>query len=833
MKARILTQIAIAVLLGIVGARYGQPVISLVLTLGLAVWWNRSQRIGRIVCGVAACVAATLLGGWRWQSQQHMYFQVEERFADQEAVTLMGTVFRKEEKQFQVVYYLKDSYFSGETGWWNASSGLIYLDAERFVIGDTIKLQGTYQEFKQARNEGNFDPKEFYHGKNLAFQVKADTVERLTPGEDAGDFERLSYRWKVWMGRWKEGLYQLRKRIRPVFERHLPASQAGILSVMTLGDKGILEDADKELYRQAGISHVLAISGLHISLLGMGIFRLLRKIGASYGVSGIASGILLLCFGQLAGMEVSTGRAVLMFLVMLLGSYLGMAYDSVTALSLSALLTLVENPAGLWYAGFQFSYGAVLAVVVAAKIYQSLLPKGRGGKKEGERRSVRERCRGALKNMGETLLVSSCIQLATLPLTLWNYFEFPLYTILINGLLLPLMGILLFLGIAGGLIGLLWPGLSWLILQPAGLLLSWNDLVCRLFLKLPSAQVVTGRPAGQLLCLHYALLGICLCLLWLRGERLRRQPGEPEIASAEGRKGRRRGQGLSKRGMGLVLALLPVCSLCLMMVLPRETSFEIAFLDVGQGDGIYIETPEGTALFVDGGSSDVSGVGDYRILSFLKYRGVGAIDGWFVSHGDNDHISGLLEAWDSGYPVRRLFMAEGMVEDEVRRELVELAGIHGTQISYLSPGQRVALGETTFTCLAPEPAGNTDRNAASLVLLLKCQGVSALLNGDISISEEQKLQEAYPGLRADVYKAAHHGSKHSNGKEFLEALHPRISVVSCSVKNRYGHPGKEAVEHMEGAGSQVFYTMASGQITVGGSGEALWVRKFIEDGSLE
>lgn len=823
MRARVLAQVVLAFLLGIVGARYQMTGLFAVLAAGLAVWWNGSRKLWMAALGVAACTAAVFLGSWRWQGQQELFEAVEERLTEGETVTLVGTVFRKEEKNQQTIYYVTDSYFissasisgeqsdkrSEEMDSWYAGAGILYPEGagtEEFAIGDTLRIQGSYQGFQNARNDGNFDRKAFYHGKNFAFQVKAERMEQLSLSPDAGRMDRLRDHMKRLAGKWKEGLYQLRRRIQPVYAQLLPSSQAGILSVMTLGEKGLLEEADKELYRQAGISHILAISGLHISLLGMGIFRILRKSGISYGPSGAASGILILCFGQLAGMEVSTSRAVMMFLVMLLGNFLGMAYDSVTAMSLSGLLQLWDNPAGLWYAGFQFSYAAVAAVVVVSRIYQGLLPEGGRGKNRGENKGLAKRLRGWLAGIRDTVLLSCCIQLVTLPLTLWNYYEFPLYTVLINGLLLPFMGALLFLGLAGGLLGLVWTGAAWAVLQPAGWLLRWNEAVCRLFQRLPGAQVITGRPDLGAICLYYGLLGACLYLLWRR----RRAVRAGGSAAAD-----------------LFLGLLPVAVLVWMAAAPGPAEFQISFLDVGQGDGIFLESAEGAGFFVDGGSSNVSGVGEYRILPFLKYHGIREITGWFVSHGDKDHISGLLEVWDSGYSIRQLFLGQGMVRDEAWQELVELAEAHGTKVAYLAPGQRVVSGGMAITCLWPEPVENSDRNGASMVLLVECQGIRTLLTGDISQAEEQQLLEGWGSLPVDVYKAAHHGSDYSNSRAFLKAVNPEVSIVSCSERNRYGHPGKEAVAHMEEAGSQVLYTMDSGQITVGGSKGKLWICEFM------
>ena len=189
------------------------------------------------------------------------------------------------------------------------------------------------------------------------------------------------------------------------------------------------------------------------------------------------------------------------------------------------------------------------------------------------------------------------------------------------------------------------------------------------------------------------------------------------------------------------------------------------------------------------------------------------IDGWFVSHADVDHISGLLEVLQSAYPVKKLFLAEKMVRDEAWEELCALAQQYETEIIYLEPGDCVGTEDIKLTCLFPEKP-ESDKNAASMVLQLEMSGVTGLFTGDISAKQEKKLLQKYSGLQVDFYKAAHHGSNHSNSKEFLEQIRPAVTIVSCSEDNSYGHPGEDAVARIKDVGSEIFYTMESGQVTL-------------------
>lgn len=269
---------------------------------------------------------------------------------------------------------------------------------------------------------------------------------------------------------------------------------------------------------------------------------------------------------------------------------------------------------------------------------------------------------------------------------------------------------------------------------------------------------------------------------------------------------------LNKQKITVIITCL-LCMLLLFSHVPKQA--EVTVLDVGQGDGIYIHTSDGADVFIDGGSNDVKQVGTYRILPFLKAQGVAGIDYWFVSHLDQDHISGLIEAIESGYRIGQVVLAQGVVRDEAYEELTEALANRQIAIQYLDKGAVLRGRTASFTCLAPGlDAVAGERNADSLVLLYEECGFTGFFSGDIPTEEEEKLAAEGKLPAVSFYKAAHHGSKYSNSEKLLSRLQPRVSVVSCSEKNKYGHPGEEAVTHMEESSGLVCYTMKAGQVRV-------------------
>ena len=324
--------------------------------------------------------------------------------------------------------------------------------------------------------------------------------------------------------------------------------------------------------------------------------------------------------------------------------------------------------------------------------------------------------------------------------------------------------------------------------------------------KLPCAELICGCPSMEQIVGYYLLLGGGIFLLkkmlfWTSGSR-----------------------SLDLQDKTFRLVTIGKCLLCvscmLLLLYPKAKPFEITFLDVGQGDGIYISTGDGVICYIDGGSSSVKEVGKNRILPFLKSKGIRKIDYWFVTHTDTDHISGLLEVLESGFSVKYLVLAEASPKDENDRKLIQMAQKNKTEILWMKAGDKLCTKQTVFTCLYPDVMEIADKNEASLVLELEVMRgkekapIRALFTGDISTEVEQMLLKQKKIQKIDVYKSAHHGSKYSNSAEFLEVLSPKVAVISCSENNLYGHPAKNAIENMKHTGAEVYITKDRGQITV-------------------
>lgn len=661
---------------------------------------------------------------------------------------------------------------------------------DTILLGSIVVVHGKFSAYSEATNPGEFDVSAYYHSLGVGGKLSDVTV--LASGRKHS--------------RWREALWQLREDYKTRLYRVFPQKEASVLTAMLLGDKEKLDKGIKELYRQNGIIHILSISGVHITMIGMSIYRLLRRCGVPVWLAAFCGGCILCLYGMMTGMSVSACRAIGMYLIRMLAQVVGRTYDMLTALGVLAVILVWQNPGNLHNAGFLLSYGSILGI---GWFYPALLPEECVGAPKRYEPSCRKRMlKGLLgkwlQKLLESMLASASITLFTLPIQLWFYYEIPVYSVFLNLLVLPLMSLLM----TTGLIAMLLPGTG-----RAGtvtcLILQGYEWLCEGFERLPFHMWNPGKPQIWQVVTYYLILLLIVL-------RTKKKVNGNVNRKTNGKAGRKANGGeYAWKLCALTLAVI-------VLTLRIRTGTTVTFLDVGQGDGIVVETSSGEVFLFDCGSSNRSKVGEYVLLPFLKCKGIRQLDAVFVSHPDEDHCSGIVEllefAEEEKIKIGQLVLpdiAEPMQENEFAslREAAE-----GYTISYVGVGDAYEARGTEFLCLHP-PKGceEEDSNAYSLCFYVKNAEFSLLLTGDVEgEGEELLLQELQKhGIdEVTVLKVAHHGSRNSSGEAFLQQIHPRIAIISCGRNNRYGHPHAETLRRLEQAGSTILATPEYGALSV-------------------
>ena len=699
---------------------------------------------------------------------------------------------------------------------------LVYLPPEEIgkeelLPGMKLLCMGELEIFEPARNAGEFDYRLYYRSRHICCRMSAKKAEITDRSADP----------------LKAAAYSFRERAREALKQFCTEKDAGLLSAVLLGDKTQMDEEINDLYQKNGIAHLLAVSGLHVSLIGMGLYRLLRRLGLGFGWAGVWSGGLLFLYGTMTGFGPSVFRACLMLACSFAASYLGRTYDLLSAMSLAAICLSLENPFVIFTGAFQLSFGAVFAIGWAGKE----LSDGLECKKEWE----------------NALSVSLAIQLVTGPIVLYHFFEYPLYGIFLNFLVIPLMTYVVGAGIAGLLMGM--AGIS-LLAAAAGAgtlsgaaaavghllelgaegsmgtchyIFALYEMPCRLTKRLPGSSLILGRPESWKLAAYYGILAVLLLFLGSRG-RKRAETGERTKAGEMMEKDRE--AAAKDRFMDRIKIWGCLSSLIVFLLYRSVSGLRIDFIDVGQGDGILLETKK-QVILVDGGSTQLKKLGEQRLEPLLKSRGIRKIDMAFVSHGDQDHISGLM--WlleeDTGIEIGRLFLPLPGKGEEIYEKLESAAARKGVKTDYICTGDLIQSGKLSLSCLYPySDTLSSDRNGHSEVLLAEYGDFSMLLMGDLGAEGEAEIAEQWNKNRqVQILKAGHHGSSTSSSEQFLDTVHPRIAVLSYGKDNSYGHPHPEVIERFDERGIARWATEEQGMITIRTDGEEMEIQGFIQN----
>lgn len=654
--------------------------------------------------------------------------------------------------------------------------------------GMHVRLEGMLVLPELPRNPGQFNRRIYESGKKIDFYLENPTV--LEVKEQRSGVREVVEIWKTEMMNRCEKIY--------------PDEEAGILEAMLFGEKSELSGDIKELYQAAGISHVLVISGLHISLLALAVAGILRRLGFPMPVWVILSVGVLAGYGILIGQPTTAVRALLMFFVLQGARLLGRSYDLLSALAFAGILMLLDNPDLILDGGCRLSFCAVIGVgwyvSEKNKIFRSI---GEKEKRKNRGKGGKGSSAGAIL---ENIRAGWYLWLFTLPVMLDTFYQVSVVGILWNLVAIPLLPVI----IASGGLGVVLAGwnifLGSLAGSPAYGMLQLYREIGNISEKLPVGMWTPGQPSKPVIAGYY----LVIFLLVLVEKQLIKREKRWKIFP----------------GMELCSMLL----LLLLMAHPWQQREKITFLDVGQGDASLLQSG-GQTLLLDGGSTSQKNVGTYVILPYIKQQGISCLEAVVLTHTDQDHINGVTEVLEEGkkgwLTVKNLMYPYWMEGTEQGKQLKKLAEEAGASCRKIRAGDRLTIGKAEAVVLYPkEQEKIAEPNAGSLVLFWKWEGVRAMFTGDLPEEKERELLQNLPAC--EILQVGHHGSATSTCREFLEQVQPSLAVISCAMKNRYGHPSPDTVDRLKKTGCEIRYTMKSGAITIRKRGREILVTEYLE-----
>ena len=720
--------------------------------------------------------------------------------------------------------------------------------------GQICSLKGHFLELSPATNEGEFSLPSYYKGEGISGVFQAKTIE-LVRGESSP---------------FAKELFTLKQSLGNRIDALFPEETAGFLKSLFLGERSGITLSEKSLYQSAGISHILAISGLHLSLLGGFFYRLLRKIKLSSLLSSLITSFFLFSYFLFTGSSHSAFRALFMLFLRFAAIQLGKGKDLLSQLSFALLFLLWLNPLSLYSIGMQCSFFT---------LFVFFLLEERPGKtvRKKKEKALSKICKKhalgfskhpslllkfpaylsklipcLLSTLPHRLQGSFLFYLALLPLFSLTQFSFPLYAPLLNLLLLPLLPFFFLLGAVSIFLSYL-PEQDFLLLRlfsfSSRFLLNLLFQIFHLFMEkslaLPFSQILLGKM--QALSVMFYFLFLYLLFFFPKAKTF----------FPKALKGRLFSPCLCRVHrifLSLLLSLGFLLSLPLYLPKPPK-ELEIAALDVGQGDGFVLR--KGALVFtIDNGSTSKNLFPEQIFFPYCKAKRIQHIDYALLTHCDRDHISGiqaLLEK-NPSISLSHLILPASALQDHRYDLLKRLAYNHGADVSYWQKGDELVFSEQGIclsakkTAWAENPSTSKKRgpdtkghqlhircfypndstyieeaNAHSIGCLLEYGHFRMLFTGDMPKESEEALLENCRETEAspivDVLKLAHHGSKTSSCPSFLSETRAKFALFSYGKKNRYGHPHKNTVENCNEYRLFPLETAKLGEILIKTNGE--------------
>ncbi len=602
-------------------------------------------------------------------------------------------------------------------------------------------------------------------------------------------------------------VFDMRSLLLRRLDAAMPPPEAGLLKATVLGDRSGLTPEMNQAFLDSGTYHILAISGLNVSILAGTLFGLFRLLRASPRLAAGASVLLVTLYAALAGASASVIRAAVMTDTYLLAVILDRRGDVSNSLALSALALLWWNPRFLFDVGFQLTYLATLGILLVlprSAAAMAVLPR-------------------PLRWPLESVVITLAATAMTLPVLASTFNRVAPVGVLANLPIVPLSGLITALGTAASALLLVTPsGFPWLN-HLNGWLVDLLFGIARWFAAWPWSTLRVYTPTPGMLVTFYALGAA-----WLLA-----------ASPATARDGQER-HGHWARWLALLCGLLLVLQVMLKLYpLEGNPRVRMTLLDVGQGEAIFLELPGRRRMLVDVGGvpGDRFDIGARVVTPFLLHEWVGHLDVLALTHPQTDHIGGA-PAILRGFSVGEVWSGDTPSASVTFLWIQEYLRARRIPHRILSAGSPpVRWGDATIEILHPPSGmmrvpqrggGSPSRsNDASLVFRVVLGDQAALLTGDIEREGEAALLREDGAIRAQVLKVPHHGSRTSSAVAFIAAVRPDVALVSVGYRNRFNHPHPEVVDRYRAQGIRLLRTDLNGALRVGmtRAGVRAWGRR--------
>ena len=623
-------------------------------------------------------------------------------------------------------------------------------DIPSIKYGDSLYIEGEFKQPEEARNYKGYNYKQYLKTKKIIGTVELEKVKILKSSN--GSF-----------------IHNIQKYIRDTINGTLTDEEGNLLLAILLGDKDKLSEDIQESFKTSNLSHMLAVSGAHVSYIILGLTYVLQNsiIGKKNGK--IVCIIFLLAFMAITNFTPSVTRACIMAILTLFSSIIYRKSDVYTNISVAALITLIFNPYSLLDLGFQLSYGGTIGIIIFIKRIQE--------KKSNSK---------VINYIKQMALVSIYANIIIIPIMMYHFNTVSFTFIISNIMASPILGIIVITGFLFIIASITVKPLTRLIAIFIKPILSILIKISQICSKLPFSNILVVTPYMFNVISYYAIILYC-------------------IKSKKNNKCK------------IIICLLIVLILINFIIYIFPQKLRIFFIDVGQGDSTLIITPDIKTVLVDGGGSDSFDVGEKVLLPYLLDRRILKVDYVLISHFDTDHCGGILTIMEK-VKVKNIIISEQAEHSENYERFKKLMIHKKIRLIEVKKGDKIKIGRySEFKILFPTSRllSENPLNNNSIVAQFNYNNFKMLFTGDIEkLAEQQILKTEKAEIRADILKVAHHGSKTSSIPEFIKAVRPKIALIGVGKNNTFGHPNQQTIKNLENIKCRIYRTDLQGEIII-------------------
>lgn len=686
---------------------------------------------------------------------------------EDDEISIIGTIVSDpQEKEYKTKYILKIDTINSNKKYKNTKV-ILYTKKgkETLKYGDKIELVGNFKLAQERRNPGGFDYRFYLKTKKIYGIVTTKNTKRLKEN-NVNIISMIANK--------------TANVIKNQSKKLLENKKACLLIGLLIGDTDEIDEETKEDFRNSNLTHMLAVSGLHVSYVLLAVNYIITKVKIHKKLSKIIVMLLILFFILVTGATPSVLRAGTMTIYLILGGIFYRRISVFSSLNLSLLVIIIMNPYCLFDVGLQLSYAGTIGIVYLYPV-------------------IKEK----IYNKANSILITISANIVIIPIIMYNFNTISLTFFISNLLAGPIIGIIIILGFSIIIISLIFFPIANIFSKILNLLIILFLNTAKTCANLPFSKIFIITPTLKFIFLYY-----CLLVFIIIKERIQIR--------------------ISIKLKNKVIAILII----LVIINPikyfsniKQSNLKIYFVDVGQGDSTCIVTPKNKVILIDGGGNSKDenyDIGKQTLLPYLLDKKINKIDYCIVSHFDSDHCGGLMYILKN-LKVKNIIIGKQYEEYENYKEFIKIAKDKKINIRVVEAGEKITIEKNLYIDILwpinrEKMVIQNAINNNSLVFKLRYINFSMLFTGDIEEIAEKEILDKYKEntefLKSTILKVAHHGSKTSSAKEFINIVKPKYAVIGVGKDNKFGHPSNVTIENLKTINTEIYRTDEMGEISI-------------------